>query len=298
MQWHPLFAELLRGIVDAYYEVQTNVPVGDIPREADIVLLRRKPQALAPPFRNLWSGLTTWNVLEFKSPTVSPLARDIDLLVELGLGIDRRLNQERTKQKLSPLEPQETSLWFLANRLGRRFLRQSQERLGILEKCGEGIWRGRVLLRKVYLVSNSDLPVNEESVPLHLVSRESHGKALSVAKLVLGDPALRRMYEDWVYVLHESAWKEVRIMSRVVEDEVPINFKKIVDLIGVDRLISQVGLKRVIEEVGLGSVIAEVGLDRVIAEVGLDRVIAEVGVDRLIASLTPAQRRELKRRLR
>ena len=204
----------------------------------------------------------------------------MDLLVELGLGIDRRLNQERTKQKLSPLEPQETSLWYLANRLGKRFLRQSQERLGMLEKCGEGIWRGQVLLRKVYLVSNSDLPVNKESVPLHLVSRESHGKALSVAKLVLGDPELRRMYEEWVFVLHEGAWKEARTMSRVVEDEVPIDFKKIAEFIGVDRLISQVGLKRVIEEVGL------------------DRVIAEVGFDRLIASLTPAQRRELKRKLR
>ncbi|MBI3469620.1 MAG: hypothetical protein HY000_42005 [Planctomycetes bacterium] len=280
MQWHPLFAELLRGIVEAYYDVQTNVPVGDIPREADIVLLRRKPEAAAAPFRNLWSGLTTWNVLEFKSPTVTPMARDIDLLVELGLGIDRRLNWERTKQGHSPLEPHETSLWYLANRLGKRFLRQAQERLGMLEPAGEGIWRGRILLRDVDLVSNSDLAVNEESVPLHLVSREPHDKLLSVAQFVLDHRALRQRYAEWVLVLHESAWKEARTMSRVEEDEVPINYKRIAEYIGVERLISVVGVKRVIEDLGV------------------QRVIAEVGLDRLIASLTPAQRRELKRKLR
>src|SRR5260370_21894127 len=31
MQWHPLFAQLLRPLVQDYYEVQTNVPVGDAP---------------------------------------------------------------------------------------------------------------------------------------------------------------------------------------------------------------------------------------------------------------------------
>ena len=30
--WHPLFAQLLRPLLEGYYEVQTNVPVGDAPR--------------------------------------------------------------------------------------------------------------------------------------------------------------------------------------------------------------------------------------------------------------------------
>jgi hypothetical protein len=28
-QWHPVFAQLLRPLVEDYYEVQTTVPVGD-----------------------------------------------------------------------------------------------------------------------------------------------------------------------------------------------------------------------------------------------------------------------------
>ena len=40
MQWHPLFAKMLRPLVQDYYEVQTNLPVGDAPRAADIVLVQ------------------------------------------------------------------------------------------------------------------------------------------------------------------------------------------------------------------------------------------------------------------
>ena len=91
-QWHPLFAELLRPLLQNYYEVQTNVPVGDAPRETDILLVRRTLDQ-PPPFHGLWRHLTTWNTLEFKGPTVSARLRDLSLLVELGLGIERRLNE-------------------------------------------------------------------------------------------------------------------------------------------------------------------------------------------------------------
>ena len=40
-QWHPVFAELLRPLVESHYQVETNVPVGNAPRQADFVLLRR-----------------------------------------------------------------------------------------------------------------------------------------------------------------------------------------------------------------------------------------------------------------
>ena len=48
-----------------YFDVQTNVPVGDAPREADILLLQRTRDE-PTPFRGLWRHLTTWNVFEFK----------------------------------------------------------------------------------------------------------------------------------------------------------------------------------------------------------------------------------------
>jgi hypothetical protein len=40
-QWHPIFAALLRPAVEAYHDLQTTVPVGDAPPEADFLLSRR-----------------------------------------------------------------------------------------------------------------------------------------------------------------------------------------------------------------------------------------------------------------
>src|SRR5258708_2188120 len=66
-QWHPIFAQLLRPAVEAYYQVQPTVPVGDAPREADFVLLRRT-SAGATSFRGPWRHLTLWNILEVQGP--------------------------------------------------------------------------------------------------------------------------------------------------------------------------------------------------------------------------------------
>src|SRR5437016_2422062 len=114
MQWHPLFAKLLRPLLEGYFDIQVNVAVGDVPREADLVLLRRTA-AGALPFRGLWKHLTAWNVLEYKGPTVSARPADLDLLIELGLGIQRRL-REKVKPRGATAEG--ISFWYLAHRLG------------------------------------------------------------------------------------------------------------------------------------------------------------------------------------
>jgi len=133
-QWHPIFDDLLRRALQDYYEVQTNVPVGDLPREADIVLVRRA-SATKPPFRTLWKHLTRWNVLEFKGRSESARVGDVDLLVEIGLGIHRRLQAQEPKTKIGRAE---VSFWYLANHLGKRFLDRVIELLGELKKTGPG----------------------------------------------------------------------------------------------------------------------------------------------------------------
>jgi hypothetical protein len=83
--------------------------------------------------------------------------------------------------------------------------------------------------------------------------------------------------------LHPAVFEEFEAMAQKLGRRSPIDFRPVVDKLGISAVIDQVGL------------------DRVIAEVGLDRVIAEVGeskmMDTLLAKLSPAKRRELKRRL-
>jgi hypothetical protein len=304
-QWHPLFAQLLRPLVEGYYEVQTDVPVGDVPRQADLVLVRRI-RARASPFRGLWKGLTTWNVLEFKGPTVSPRHGDLDRLVELGLGIHRRLNEERIKQKQPPVEAEEVSFWYLANRLGSRYLGSARAELGELEPLGEGIWRCRVLRRLIYLVSGSDLPVERDSLPLHVLGRESLETELAVARVVAAEPALLRTFGEWVTGFHPAAKEEMWAMARTKSREFKFYLEPFIELMGIEevirqlgpeRLIDQLGPKRLIEQLGPKRLIEHLGPERVLELMGPDKLVEKKGVDWFLAKLTPAQRRELKRRL-
>src|SRR3954452_25437347 len=82
-QWHPLFARLLRLLLEEFYQLDTEVPVSDLPRKGDIFLLRRTGGA-EPPFTGLWVHLTHWNVLEFKGPTDGPEEADLELLMHVG----------------------------------------------------------------------------------------------------------------------------------------------------------------------------------------------------------------------
>jgi hypothetical protein len=243
------------------------------------VLLRRI-SAGPLPFAGIWRHLTTWNVFEFKGPTVSPRCGDIDLLFELGLGIQRRLNEERAKQGQPTVGADEVSFWYLANRLGRRFLREGRRSLGALEPCGPGVWRCVLLGRAVYLVSGTELPVEQDSLPMHIIGKEPRETERLVAALVVQQPGLLETYGGFLAVLHPEAWKEVEGMAKTKRKGFDFD---------LEPLFEAVGLKRVIEAAGL---------DRVIATVGIKRIIQEKGVEWLLAQMSPEQRRELKEHLK
>ncbi len=256
MQWHPLFAQLLRPLLEGYYEVETNMPVGDAPRQADIVLVRRIA-AKQPPFQGLWKGLTTWSVLEYKGPTVSARLGDLDELVELGLGIHRRLNEERAKRKQKPLSPDEVSWWYLAESLGRRFLRDAPARLGPLEPWGEGVWRCAVLQRRVYLVSRTDLPVGQDSLPLHLLAGEDPDTEQAMLSVLLGLPSLLERYSEWLVNFHPQLVKELLAMAKKKDKGPQFHLDRFIELLGAKHVIEEVGVKRVIEELGPKRILEE-----------------------------------------
>jgi hypothetical protein len=295
-QWHPGFSQLLRTGLEGDYVMRTTLPVGDLPREADIVLLRRKNPA-PPRYRGLWRHLTILNILEYKGPTVSPRCRDIDLLVEVGLGIDRQHQEEQSKQGEDPLPPEEVSFWIIANHLGRRLLRDARRRLGHLESLGPGLWHSVLLERQIVLVSSIDLAVEEDSLPLHIASREPLATEREVARLVLERPDLQERYGGFLASLHPQVWKEIERMARATGKRLVFDIRPAIESLGWDQVLEQVGMDTVIEQIGLDRVIEQAGIDRVLQHLGKKEVIKRIGLDDFIANLSPAERRELKRRL-
>ncbi len=268
-QWHPIFDHLLRTVLRDYYEVETNVPVGDLPREADIVLVRRASSA-RPPFRTLWKHLTRWNVLEFKGRYESARVKDVDLLVEVGLGIDRRLQE---KEPNSRFRRADVSFWYLANYLGKRFLHDVIELTGELETVSAGLWRGHVVGRPIWLVSNRSVPIDAESASLRMVSEQTVEQTLELARLVAASAATWQIYAPLLVTLYPEVWKEINIMgAKHGRDELNLNLilKNVSKAASPKQLAESEGLRDVIEKIGL---------------------------DGWLAALTPDERRELAKRI-
>jgi hypothetical protein len=212
-QWHPIFAKLLRPLLEDYYEVSTNVPVGDVPREADIVRIRRT-STVPTPFRGLWKDLTRWSILEYKGPTVSARIEHLDLLIELGLGIHRRLNETNVKQRLKPVGSNGISFWYLTERIGKRFVSMASQRVDNLSEYRQGVWRGTSVGRAIYLVSASDLPVEEDSLPLQVLGSRSAEMERELGRLIVSQPELRELYGAWYGGLHPLIQQELEAMGK------------------------------------------------------------------------------------
>jgi hypothetical protein len=311
-QWHPLFAHLLRLLLDRYFSVQTEVSVSDLPRRGDLLQVRRQATE-RPPFAGLWSHLTDWNVLEFKGPGDHAHDDDLELLVHVGTGLTVRFNEERLSAGQERLDTGEVSLWYVAPTLGQTFLGQAQARAFFQYETG-GLWRGRVWGHPIWLVSARDLPVEADTVPLHLLDRDPPAP-MAVGQLVLQDEELQRRFANWLSALQPLLWKEIRHMSdkgtlgtgifdweaigqitnldevvRILPPEHVIQVvgvQRAIEVIGLPRVIEAVGLPRVVETVGLPHLIETVGLPRVIETVGLPHAIEVIGLQQVIEAVGP-----------
>jgi hypothetical protein len=271
-QWHPIFIKVLRTLVQEHYDVRTNVTVSDTPREADILLLQRKAHR-RPPFHGLWRHLTPRNVMEFKGRKVSPRVDDIPLLVELGLGIHRRLNEDLEQGDAAVLSPPETSFWYVANSFGRRFLRDAEQTLGTLELVTDGVWRCQVLRHPLFLVNSVAAPLERDTTPLHLLAGEPLDHQRELARLIVDEPDLWEMYGAFLSYLHPEVWEEAKRMARS-------KGKKKGDEGGVS----------------LRPLIETVGVPAVVKAVGVEEFLKAIDIDDLFAHLTAEQLRELQKR--
>jgi hypothetical protein len=123
------------------------------------------------------------------------------------------------------------------------------------------------------------LAVEEDSLPLHVIGMEPLEVEREVMRLVAGDQDLQTRYGGFLASLHSKAWKEFEAIARSKGKQALFDLRPAIQSLGWDCLIEQVGLERVIEQVGE------------------QRVIKAIGLDKFLNSLSPAERRELKRRL-
>ncbi|HVS35177.1 MAG TPA: hypothetical protein VMS17_06310, partial [Gemmataceae bacterium] len=122
----------------------------------------------------------------------------------------------------------------------------------------------------------------------HIVGQEPRATERQVARLLLERPELEARYGGWLASLHPAAWREVEAMARTAGKKFEIDLRPAIEYLG---------LKQVVEQVGLARVIEEFGAKQVVEQLGGREVVKQLGLDGILASLSPAERRELKRRL-
>jgi hypothetical protein len=259
-QWHPLFAKLLGLLINEYYDIQTEVPVSELPRRSDLLVLRRHTSA-TPPFQGLWSHLTDWNVIEFKGPSDSAEEADLELLLHVGTGLAFRLNEERRVKKEEVLPYHRVSFWYLAPTLGETFLGHARSRT-LFEYQTGGLWRGSVWNHPVWLLSYHDVPVEEDTIPLHLLDSEPNVPR-SLGELVVQRQELLERFAMWLRALQPELWKEIRHMASTVRDRIIdwealgeiTNLEEVLPFIPSDRVVAVIGRERLIETMGLAQII-------------------------------------------
>jgi hypothetical protein len=131
----------------------------------------------------------------------------------------------------------------------------------------------------LYLVSRDGLPVDRESVPLHLVTEEPWERVQALVREVVRQPGFWEVYGAWLAQLHANVWEEIQQMIRTLGTEPNLDLRPLIAQVGLKQVIDQVGLKQVLETVDVGE------------------VIAALESDWFLTKLTPEQIQELKRRL-
>jgi len=281
MQWHPIFAHLLRPLVEGHYEIRTGQTVGDVPRSSDVVLLRKASAGL-PPFQGLWSHLTPWNVLEYKGPTVSARFDELHDLIELGLGIHRRLNefQQKERRRGDPegqaahpdMDYPDVSFWYLVNHIGARFLAEAPRHLPGLRQVTAGLWQASVFSHPLFLVSTQELEVERDSLPLHLLAGITDAAKGAVKAVLQAEPALWPNYGPWLFIHEPALWREISQMATQQQGQLPLDFRPLADYL---------------KETG--------GLKRFLEDVGVKEAVEAVGLEQVWAALSPEERERLRR---
>jgi hypothetical protein len=130
--------------------------------------------------------------------------------------------------------------------------------------------------------------VERDSVPLHVLAKESEETRLAVARLVVENAELWRIYSSCLGTFLPDVWKEIVRMARTKKEQPAIDIRPLIELLGPDEFIKVVGLKDALEQLGI---------NRTVGVIGVERVVDEIGVDTFLAQLSPEQRAEFKRLL-
>jgi hypothetical protein len=167
LYWHPFLAEMLRLSYTDRLLIREQLPLGDLPLQADLLLIRRDPAASLPyPLEFL--GRQT--LVEFKSPDDTADQAALEQLEIYGLLYVRREKLARRS---------DLTLWLMASQVAANVSQPGRCELVGLHPVGPGVSQGTLDGFPTYLVDLQALPFSADTIPLHMVARGRQERALA-----------------------------------------------------------------------------------------------------------------------
>ena len=173
--WDPVFVQLLQATLPAWgLEVLDKLKLGELPLEADLVIITRHKRSSRWKKHPLWQYLSPHNLIEFKSIHDPVTFGDFELVVAYTL-------LYRVKYKLS--YRQKLSSWLIIPYIPKALKKALEHYQLPLTVVSEGIWECETLF-ETYIVEYNHLPMALDYAELKLFIKS--GKPLQeVLELVI-----------------------------------------------------------------------------------------------------------------
>ena len=209
LYWHPFLAEGLRLSYADRLVIREKLALGDLPLEADLLVIRRDPKIVLPyPLEFL--GPQT--LVEFKSPEDTADQAALEQLEIYGLLHVRREGLERRG---------DLTLWLMASRVAANVSRPGRAELVGQREVGPGVTRGTLDGFPTYLVDLQAVPFTPDTIPLHMVASGRQERAL--VEFIVEHYQHYPRQLDLVSHLHLFALMEVLMSHNLTPEQIGVD---------------------------------------------------------------------------
>ncbi len=234
LYWHPFLAEMLRLSYADRLIVQEQVSLGDMPLQADLLLIRRDP-ALVLPYPLECLGAQT--LVEFKSPDDTADQAALEQLLIYGLLYVRRqgLRQRR-----------DLTLWLMATSIAANVSQPGRAELSGLREVGPGVRQGTLDGFPTFLVDLPAVPFSPDTIPLHMVAGGRQERPL--VEYILEHYRHYPHQLDLLPSLHGIALMETLLMHNLTPEQIGIDYDALSRILRAEHFLRTHSIEEVLEE--------------------------------------------------
>jgi hypothetical protein len=221
LYWHPFLVQMLRLMYSDRLIIRDKLPLGDLPLEADLLLVRRDPAILLPyPLQFL--GRQT--LVEYKSPDDTADQAALEQLEIYGMLYCRRQGLARRD---------DLTLWLMASQIAENVSQSGRSEVVGMHSVGPGVRHGMLDSFPTYLIDLQEVPFTPETIPLHMVASGRQERAL--VEYIVAHYQHHPSELDLVQHLHIVAFMEVLMLHGLTPEQIGIDEEALFRLIALSQ---------------------------------------------------------------